>query len=144
MKLVCFTAEICIKCIITLACSITYCNGACGGFNNNNNNNDNNNNNNKYYFSVVFLYMSLKLINSHISWKEPTRCDRVVEFIIPVFLNCSTCSGRHTTHHQELKNCNCSLWFYIRFWLPAAAMAQPSQRPATINVCKTRGCNYSF
>ena len=32
------------------------------------------------------------------------------------------------------------------FWLPvAAAMAVPSQRqPATKNVCKTRGCNYSF
>jgi hypothetical protein len=43
-----------------------------------------------------------------------------------MFLNCSTCFGRHTAHHQELKNCNCSLWFYIRFRLPAAAMAQPS------------------
>ena len=61
-----------------------------------------------------------------------------------MFFNCSTCFGRHTAHHQELKNCNCSLWFYIRCWLPAAAMAQPSQRPATNNVCKTRGCNYSF
>ena len=63
--------------------------------------------------------------------KEPTRCDRVVEFIIPVFLNCSTCFEQHAAHHQELKNCNCSLWFYIRFWLLASAMAQPSQRPAT-------------
>ena len=35
-----------------------------------------------------------------------------------MFLNCSTCFGRHTAHHQELKNGNCSLWFYIRFWLP--------------------------
>jgi hypothetical protein len=62
-----------------------------------------------------------------------------------MFLNCSTCFGRHTAHNQELKNCNCSFWFYIRFWLPvAAAMAQPSQWPATKNVCKTRGCNYSF
>ena len=53
--------------------------------------------------------------------------------------------GWHTAHHQELKKCNCSLWFHIRFWLPAAAMAQPSQRqPATKNVCKTRGCNYTF
>jgi hypothetical protein len=43
-----------------------------------------------------------------------------------MFLNCSTCFGRHTAHHQELKNCNCSLWFYIRLWLPSAAM--PSQR----------------
>jgi hypothetical protein len=47
-----------------------------------------------------------------------------------MFLNCSTCFGRHTAYHQELKNCNCSLWFYIYFWSPAAAMAQPSQRPA--------------
>jgi len=31
-------------------------------------------------------------------------CTRVVEFIIPMFLNCSTCFGRHTAHHQELKN----------------------------------------
>ena len=65
------------------------------------------------------------------SQNKPTRCDCVVEFIIPIFLNCSTCFGRHTTHHQELKNCNCSLWFYIHFWLPAAAMAEPSQRPVT-------------
>jgi hypothetical protein len=36
-----------------------------------------------------------------------------------------TCFGRHIAHHQELKNCNCSLWFYTRFCLPiAAAMVQ--------------------
>ena len=61
-----------------------------------------------------------------------------------MFLNCTTCFGRHTAHHQQLKNCNFSLWFYIRFWLLVAAMAEPSQRPATTNVCKTRGCNYSL
>ena len=37
-----------------------------------------------------------------------------------MFLNCSTCFGRHTAHHQELKNCNCSPWFDIRFWLLVA------------------------
>jgi hypothetical protein len=58
--------------------------------------------------------------------------------------NWSTCFGRHTAQHQELKNCNCSLWFYIRLRLPPATMAEPSQRAATINVCKTRGCNYGF
>jgi len=42
------------------------------------------------------------------------------------------------------RNCNSSLWFYIRLWLPVAAMARPSQRLATINVCKTRGWNYNF
>jgi hypothetical protein len=42
----------------------------------------------------------------------------------------------------ETTECNC----VVKFWLPvAAAMAQPSQRqPVTKNVCKTRGCNYSF
>ena len=39
-----------------------------------------------------------------------------------MFLNYSTCFERHTAHNQELKNCNCSLWFYIRLWLPAAAV----------------------
>jgi len=39
----------------------------------------------------------------------------VLEFIIAIFLNCSTCFERHNAHHQELRNCNCSLWFYIRF-----------------------------
>jgi len=34
-----------------------------------------------------------------------------------MFLNCSTCFERHTAHHQEHKNCNCSLWFYIRLWV---------------------------
>jgi hypothetical protein len=37
----------------------------------------------------------------------------MLEFIIPSFINCSTCFEWHTAHHQELKNCNCSLWFYV-------------------------------
>jgi len=41
-----------------------------------------------------------------------------------MFLNCSTCFERHTAHHQEFKNCNCSLWFYIRLCLPTADMAE--------------------
>jgi hypothetical protein len=28
--------------------------------------------------------------------------------------------------------------------LDACILAEPSQRPATKNVCKTRGCTYSF
>jgi hypothetical protein len=30
----------------------------------------------------------------------------------------------HTAHHQELKNCNCSLWFYIHPWLPATVKVE--------------------
>jgi len=41
--------------------------------------------------------------------------------------NCSTCFERHTVHHQELKNCNCSLWFYIRLWLSAADSGRQPQ-----------------
>jgi hypothetical protein len=41
-----------------------------------------------------------------------------------MFLNCSTCFERHTAHHQELKNCNYNLWFYIRLWLLAAVIAE--------------------
>ena len=52
------------------------------------------------------------------------RCDRVVEFITQMFLHFSTCFERHNAHYQELKNCNCSFWFYIRLWLPAAVIAE--------------------
>jgi hypothetical protein len=32
----------------------------------------------------------------------PTRCSVVKEFIIPQFIEDSTCFERHTAHHQEL------------------------------------------
>jgi len=32
-----------------------------------------------------------------------------------------------TTHHQELQNCNCNLWFYICLWLPAAVSGRQPQ-----------------
>jgi hypothetical protein len=32
----------------------------------------------------------------------PTRCSFVIEFIIPKFLEGSTCFERHTAYHQEL------------------------------------------
>jgi hypothetical protein len=32
----------------------------------------------------------------------PTRCSFVIEFIIPKFIECSTCFERHTAHHQKL------------------------------------------
>jgi len=49
-----------------------------------------------------------------------------------MFLNCSTCFGRHTAHHRKLKNCNFSLWFYIRFWLPTAAMYVKPEAALTV------------
>jgi hypothetical protein len=32
----------------------------------------------------------------------PTRCSFVTEFIIPKFIESSTCFEQHTAHHQEL------------------------------------------
>jgi len=59
-----------------------------------------------YISNKLYVHVSMHPI---INLIEPTRCDRVVEFIISVFLNYSTCFGRHTAHHQELQNSNCSL-----------------------------------
>jgi hypothetical protein len=36
------------------------------------------------------------------SVKIPTKCSFVIEFIIPKFIEGSTCFKRHTAHHQEL------------------------------------------
>jgi hypothetical protein len=33
----------------------------------------------------------------------PTRCSFVIEFIIPKFIEGSTCFERHTAYHQELQ-----------------------------------------
>jgi len=89
--------------------------------------------------------------NINLVEKKPTRCDHVVEFIIPMLLNCSTCFERHTAHHQELKTVIavsgftyvCGCWQLS--WLSGNSVPiQPWQLPVTTNVCKTRDCNYSF
>jgi hypothetical protein len=41
----------------------------------------------------------------------PTRCSFVIEFIIPKFIEGSTCFERHTAHQSGTLNCVCSLWF---------------------------------
>jgi hypothetical protein len=43
-----------------------------------------------------------KLIFVDISVEIPTRCSFVIEFIIPKFIEGSTCFERDTAHHQEL------------------------------------------
>jgi hypothetical protein len=34
--------------------------------------------------------------------KQPTGCNLVIKFIIPPFIEGSTCFEQHTAHHQEL------------------------------------------
>jgi hypothetical protein len=36
------------------------------------------------------------------------------QFIIPTFIYSSTRFGRFPAHHQELKDCRGSFWFYLR------------------------------
>ena len=37
-----------------------------------------------------------------------------LQFIILMFVYSCTCFGRSIAHHQELNDCNSSLWFYLR------------------------------
>jgi hypothetical protein len=55
-----------------------------------------------------------------------------------LFLNYPTCFERHTAYHQELKNCNCSLWFYIRLWWPAAVIAEWFKLIVSCSTCFER------
>ena len=50
-------------------------------------------------------------INDIIQINLPTRCNNFSS-LLPMFMNSSTCFGRPHAHHQELNNCNSSLWFY--------------------------------
>jgi hypothetical protein len=38
----------------------------------------------------------------------------IFQFIILTFIYSSTCFGPCPAHHQELNDCNGSLWFYLR------------------------------
>jgi hypothetical protein len=38
----------------------------------------------------------------------------IFQFIILTFVYSSTYFGRFSAHHQELNDCSCSLWFYLR------------------------------
>ena len=48
------------------------------------------------------LFLSDFSETSVLSVEIPTRCSFVIEFIIPKFIEGSTCFERHTAHHQEL------------------------------------------
>ena len=50
---------------------------------------------------------------------------------------CSACFGRHIAHHQELRK------LYLQPMVLHTSVVA-GQRPATTDVCKTRGCKYSF
>jgi len=50
----------------------------------------------------IFFFLFMDPCIVHDSVEIPTRCSFVTEFIIPKFIEDSTCFERHTAHHQEL------------------------------------------
>ena len=57
---------------------------------------------------IFLIFMDPCIVDDSV--EVPTRCSFVIEFIIPKFIEGSSCFEWHTAHHQEL-NCICSLWF---------------------------------
>jgi hypothetical protein len=53
----------------------------------------------------------------------------IFQFIILTFVYSSTCFGRFPAHHQELKECSGSLWFYLRI-VVIVVLCSWSGRPA--------------
>jgi hypothetical protein len=53
----------------------------------------------------------------------------IFQFIILKFVYSSTCFGRFPAHHQELIDCNGSLWFYLRI-VVTVVLCSWSGRPA--------------
>ena len=50
--------------------------------------------------SINLIFMDPCIVDDSV--EIPTRCSFVIEFIVPKFIEGSTCFERHTAHHQEL------------------------------------------
>jgi len=82
------------------------------------------------------------------SLEIPTRCSFVIEFIIPKFIEGSTCFERHTTHHQELQTVFAASGLYTHVvtgrcqgWVGNSFPTQPWQRPVTTWEYKPEAAN---
>jgi hypothetical protein len=73
-----------------------------------------------------------------IQMNQPTRCTNWLQVYCLSFKYRSICFGHPYAHHQEPINCSSSLWFYIRLWLPVAAMTQPSLSVSNWATCFAR------
>ena len=78
--------------------------------------------------------------------RNTNKIQLVREFIIPKFIEGSTCFERHTAHHQELQTLFAASGLYTHMvtgrcqgWVEK--ITQPWQRPATTWVYKTEAAN---
>ena len=60
-----------------------------------------------------------------------------LQFIILTFIYSSTCFGRPHAHHQELNNCNSSLWFYLCIVVETVLMVGITDPTTTISTSIT-------
>ena len=87
--------------------------------------------------------------NTAIQINQPTRCNSFTSLLLDVYLqlNMFRASPRPSSWAY---NWIMNLWFYrwsvvVGALLVVVSRPRPTTRlPATTNVCKTRGCNYSF
>jgi len=64
-----------------------------------------------------------------------------MEFIIPKFIEGSTCFQRHTAHHQELETVFSACGLYTHVVTGRFFSIQPWQRPVTTCVYKPEAAN---
>jgi uncharacterized membrane protein YozB (DUF420 family) len=57
----------------------------------------------------------------------------IFQFIILTFIYSSTCFERSHAHHQEIKNCSSSLWFYLRIVVIAVLLFMIGPAGQTMN-----------
>jgi len=53
-----------------------------------------------YNLNIGLIFMDPCIVDDSVD--IPTRCNFVIEFTIPKFIEGSTCFEGHTAHHQEL------------------------------------------
>ena len=118
----------------------------------------------KWYFELVISFFktekgftlrrkfSRTRLVSIVRVENPTRCHSVTKFYF-IFMWSSTCVGRHTVHHRELKTALAASGFacvegcWTCSWRTLSGRAwqrPPITRPTTFHACKTRGCQCSF
>ena len=54
----------------------------------------------QYYCVINLIFKDPCIVDDSV--EITTRCRFVIEFIIPKFIEVSSCFERHTAHHQEL------------------------------------------
>jgi len=84
-----------------------------------------------FLVSVLFTFYKQGVLNLNVKFKVCKSVQHrtiqinhqpdanIFQFFILTFVYSSTCFGRFPAHHQDLNDCNGSLWFYLRIVMKA-------------------------